>query len=66
MFMKLYCSETVHCIIAGGEVDEKTFRKWSWIFVDAIAALHFEVVRDYGENNVSKLNQTHPCVLSPF
>jgi hypothetical protein len=39
----------MHCIIAGGEVDEKTFQKWSWIFVGTVAALHFEVIRDYGE-----------------
>jgi hypothetical protein len=45
MFLKLYCSESVHCTIAGG-VDETTFRKWSWIFVEAIAVLHEDLVRD--------------------
>ena len=43
MFLKLYASEVVHCAIAGG-VDEKTFRKWSWLFVSAIADLSPNVV----------------------
>ena len=44
MFMKLYCSESVHCALAGG-VDEKTFQKWAWLFVDAISWLEPYVVR---------------------
>ena len=43
MFMKMYCAEHIHASLAG--VDEKTFRKWSWIFIDAIAGLEYEVVR---------------------
>lgn len=43
MFLKLYCSESVHCAMAGG-VDEKTFRKWAWIFVDAISYLEEHIV----------------------
>ena len=42
MFLKLYCSENVHSTIAG--VDEKTFRKWAWLFVEAISYLEPEVV----------------------
>jgi len=42
MFMKLYCSEAVHSSMAG--VDEKTFRKWTWILVDGISYLEAEVV----------------------
>lgn len=38
MFLKLYRSESAHTSIAGG-VDEKTFRKWSWILVSAISFL---------------------------
>jgi hypothetical protein len=38
MFLKLYAAESVHCALAGG-VDEKTFRKWCWTFVYAIADL---------------------------
>ena len=43
MFMKIYSQEHIHASLAG--VDEKTFRKWSWIFIDAIAGLEYEVVR---------------------
>ncbi len=43
MFLKLYCAESVHCAMARG-VDEKTFQKWSWKFVDAIANLEEFVV----------------------
>ena len=37
MFMKVYATETVHAGIAG--CDEKTFRKWSWLFVKGISQL---------------------------
>ena len=37
LFLKVYSSENVHAIIAG--VDEKTFRKWAWTFVNLIASL---------------------------
>ena len=36
LFMKVYCIESVMCSLCGG-VDEKTFRKWSKIFVIEIA-----------------------------
>ena len=42
LFMKIYGTEHFHSSLTG--VDEKTFRKWSWIFVDAIADLEYEVV----------------------
>ena len=45
MFMKIYSSEHVHCAMADG-VDEKTFWKWAWIFVLAIADLEYHVVRN--------------------
>jgi hypothetical protein len=48
MFLKLYCAESVLCTLAGGEtgqaVDEKTFRKWCWLFVEAISDLQYSVV----------------------
>ena len=43
MFMKLYCSESVLAVLAGG-VHEQTFRKWAWYFVDAIANLQYRVI----------------------
>jgi hypothetical protein len=42
MFLKLYCAESIHAALAG--CDEKTFRKWSWAFVEAISFLQFRVV----------------------
>ena len=36
MFMKIYAEESVHCGLVGG-VDEKTFRKWTWLFVEYIS-----------------------------
>jgi hypothetical protein len=43
LLMKLYSTERAHARLVGG-VDEKTFRKWSWLFVHAIASLDKEVV----------------------
>lgn len=37
MFLKLYSNE--HVLAASAGVSEKTFRKWSWRFVKAIAKL---------------------------
>ena len=44
MFLKLYASEAVRCAISGG-VNEKTFRKCSWMFISRIADLAPQVVR---------------------
>lgn len=43
MFLKIYGTERVMCSMAGGP-DKDTFRKWSWLFVDAIASLEYSVV----------------------
>lgn len=42
LFLKVYSTENVNSLISGA--DEKTFRKWTWIFVELIADL--EVVRN--------------------
>ena len=42
MFLKLYTAECVLASIAA--VDEKSYRKWAWAFVDAVADLHTQVV----------------------
>ena len=46
MFLKLYCSESVLCTLAseGDAVDEKTLRKWVWLFLPAIADIASDVV----------------------
>lgn len=43
MFLKTYAKESVLSGMAGS-VDEKTFRKWVWLFVCAIASLESNVV----------------------
>ena len=45
MFMKVYTNETVFCSIAG--CCEKTFRKWVWFYMEAIANLDVKVVSLY-------------------
>lgn len=43
VFIKVYSTEDVHCCIVGWP-DPKTFRKWSWYFLEKIAALKDEVI----------------------
>jgi hypothetical protein len=46
-FMKVYPKQEPACSIAGGSngaVDPKTFRKWVWLFIPAIAELELVVV----------------------
>ena len=38
LFLNVYASEHAHSLIA--HVDEKTFRKWAWLIVPAIAGIH--------------------------
>jgi hypothetical protein len=42
LFLKLYNSEPVNCLVA--DCDEKTFRKWVWIILEALADLEPYVV----------------------
>ena len=42
LFCRVYNTEHVNASMAG--CDEKTFRKWSWVFVEAISDLQHEVV----------------------
>ena len=47
MFMKLYGTEPEMCANAGGScgaIDPKTFRKWVWPFIEALAELQYKVV----------------------
>jgi len=46
LLMKVYGKEEQMLALAGG-VDNKTFRKWAWLFVDAIASLEPEVVSSF-------------------
>jgi hypothetical protein len=48
LFLKLYNSESVNCVIVTRDkkkpVHEETFRKWSWYFVRRIAVLQSSVI----------------------
>ena len=37
LFLKLYASEQVNAALT--KSDEKTFRKWSWLFIEALASI---------------------------
>lgn len=63
MFLKLYASEHVLCSRA--ECDEKTFRKWVWLFVLALADLEPKFVstacKRIQNRNSLFLNFLTPC-----
>jgi len=52
MFMKVYGKMQVMCTLAGG-CDPKTFRKWSWIFIEAIASCEYLVVSAFMSQTVN-------------
>jgi hypothetical protein len=62
LMMKVYDSEDVHCSIAGG-VDPTTFRKWSWLFVEALSSLDAKVVRT---SDVAIDTQQRTMMFSPI
>lgn len=43
LLLKTYQTESVCCSLVGG-VDEQTWRRWSWFFVDALSYLECDVV----------------------
>jgi hypothetical protein len=47
MLLKIYSTESVLSTMAQG-VDEKTFRKWAWMFIDEISYLEASVVSEKG------------------
>ena len=44
VFLKVYSSEEVHCSIVGWPTP-KTFRKWSWFFINKISELKEDVIQ---------------------
>lgn len=44
LFMKVYAKENVMASIASTKPDTKTFQKWVWAFIEAIASAEDEVV----------------------
>ena len=44
VFLKVYSTEEVHCAIVGWP-STKTFRKWSWYFVEKIAGLKDGIIK---------------------
>ena len=43
LFLRKYLSESINCALVGC-LDEGTFRRWSWVFVDEIAYLASKLV----------------------
>jgi len=52
MFMKVYGKERAMSVLAGG-VDPQTFRKWVWLFIEAIAHLEPIVVSKQEQQGIS-------------
>jgi hypothetical protein len=51
-FLKTYTTETLLCQMSGIK-DRKTFRKWSWKFVDVIAMLEPIIVSNVFRANIT-------------
>ena len=45
LFIKQYGNEQGHCMMVGGGVSLKTFRKWIWVVLDELAAVSAVKVR---------------------
>jgi hypothetical protein len=66
MFLMLYKTESVHCSLAGG-VDEKTFRSWSFFFINEVSLLEGTVVSDLVLFLVSSISKSTTNIMSlPF
>ena len=50
MLLKTYETEPGIASWVGG-IDEKTLRKWAWVFIEEISFLEPEVVSKYGKKN---------------
>jgi hypothetical protein len=61
VFIKVYSTEEVHCSIVGWP-DPKTFRKWSWYFLEKTACLAPEIINL--ENRFRKYDGTTTCLVS--
>ena len=58
IFLKTHAKETALSGMAGG-ADKKTFRKWIWLFVCAIAALESDVVSGMATRAPTELSLLH-------
>lgn len=61
LFMKVYATEVVHCRIAGWP-DKKTFRKWTWYFVEKISLLKNDIIKL--DNRFDKWDGAAVCLMS--
>ena len=51
LLMKVYATEVILCGIVGG-VDQKTFIKWSWVFIGALSYLESDMASiNYNSNS---------------
>jgi hypothetical protein len=44
MFLKVYAKQATLCSLLVGGVDKETYRKWCWLFIEAIVGLESHVV----------------------
>jgi DDE superfamily endonuclease len=73
VFLKIYGTEDVHCRITGWP-DPKTFRKWTWYFLEQISALKDNVINldnrfdgfDGSTNCLISVDGTHCPVMEPW
>lgn len=61
LFLKCYCTEPILTRLVGG-VDNKTFRKWSWAFVDGISLLKQRIIKL--ENRFMGWDGLSVCLIS--
>lgn len=61
LFLKVYSTTAVHCRIVGW-VDPKTFRKWSWHFLEKIASLKDDIIQL--DNRFANFDGTASCLMS--
>ena len=69
LFLRKYGDESEMARLAGGfggAVDEKTFRKWSKIFVHQIASLKYNVVSSFVIGSSCSFHVTDRCFWSLF
>ena len=61
VFLKTYATTAVHCRIVGWP-DPKTYRKWSWYFLEKIAALKHDIIQL--DNRFKDYDGSSHCLIS--
>jgi hypothetical protein len=61
IFIKVYATEAVHCALVGWP-DEKTFRKWTWYFLEKISLLKDDIIKL--DNRFEQWDGSSLCLMS--